>query len=142
MAMPPDPNARTRAFARVIGPFMAIVAVIAAFRMPEITTTPFLDAFFQNPVLVWITGATLVLFGLLILAQHPIRSSAPAVAISLIGWILLVRGIALLTVPQAYERLALALANVTGLRIGAGVLALVGIWLASVGWLAPPADRP
>jgi len=140
MAMPPDP--RTRGFARVIGPFVAIVAVIAAFRMPEITTAPFLDTFFQNPITVWITGAMLVLLGLLVIAQHAIWSSAPAVVISLLGWILLVRGIALLTVPQLYERLALAMANVTGLRIGAGVLALVGIWLALAGWRAPPADRP
>ncbi|WP_336801277.1 hypothetical protein [Kaistia sp. MMO-174] len=140
MAMPPDP--RTRAFARVIGPFVAIVSVIAVFRMPEITATAFLDAFFQNPVLVWIAGATLVLFGILILAQHPIWSSAPAVGISLFGWILLARGIALLTVPQAYERIVLTLANVTGLRIGAGLLAIIGIWLASVGWRTPPASRP
>lgn len=140
MAMPPDP--RTRAFARVIGPFVAIVAVIAAFRMPEITTAPFLDTFFQNPVIVWIAGAMLVLLGLIVIARHSIWSSAPAVVVSLLGWILLVRGIALLTVPQLYERLALAMANVTGLRIGAGMLALVGIWLALAGWRAPPEDRP
>lgn len=84
--MPPDPNGRTGAFARVIGPFVAIVAAIAAVGMPEISATPFLDGFFQNPPLVWITGATLVLFGLVILVQHPVWSSAPAGAISLLGW--------------------------------------------------------
>ncbi|WEK49905.1 MAG: hypothetical protein P0Y66_19850 [Candidatus Kaistia colombiensis] len=141
MNVVPADEARTRAFARVIGPFVTIVAIIAAVRMPEITATPFLSTFFENPVTVWITGAMLLLLGLIIIGQHQSWSSAAAALISLLGWILVIRGVALLTVPQLYERFALALTNVTGLRIGSGLMALIGIWLSYVGWFSSPAAK-
>ena len=50
MPATPEARARTRAFARVIGPFITIVAAIVAMRMPSIGTT--LTAFFENPMLV------------------------------------------------------------------------------------------
>ncbi len=43
-----EARARTRAFARVIGPFLVIVAAMVAVRMPNIGTI--LTAFFENPM--------------------------------------------------------------------------------------------
>ena len=68
MPVTSESRARTRAFARVIGPFLSILAVIVAVRMPSIG--PLVASFFANPMLVWMTGAMVLLSGLFIIANH------------------------------------------------------------------------
>jgi pimeloyl-ACP methyl ester carboxylesterase len=86
MHMTPEANARTRAFARVIGPFLIIVPSIIVVRAPDMETVA--SAFFGNEALVWITGGLLLLTGLLIIANHQYWSSVAVVMISLFGWFL------------------------------------------------------
>ena len=88
MPATPESEARTRAFARVIGPFLVIVPGIIAARAPD--TGVQLSAFFENAALVWITGGLLVFAGLFIIANHQYWSSASAILISLFGWFLAV----------------------------------------------------
>ena len=64
----------------------------------------FLAAFFENPALVWMMGSLLLFGRLLIIAYHQRWSSAPAIAISLFGWFLPFRGVALLAVPRLIQR--------------------------------------
>lgn len=97
-----EASARTRAFARVIGPYVMIVTGIIIVRMPDLTTAPFLSAFFKNPVIVWIMGAMLLLMGLIVIAFHQVWSNLAAALISLFGWFLALRGLALLVAPQLY----------------------------------------
>ena len=59
---------RTRAFARVIGPFIVLVPGIIIVRAPDIQSI--LHSFFANEVIVWFAGAFLLFCGLLIIAQH------------------------------------------------------------------------
>jgi hypothetical protein len=131
----PESEERTRAFARVIGPFLIIVPGIIAVRAPDMGA--FLSAFFQNDALVWITGSSLLFYGLLIIALHQYWSSASAILISLFGWFLALRGVVLLAAP---ELIAHAGAGMTGLllvvRIGFGALFVMGLWLTFVGWIA------
>jgi hypothetical protein len=77
----PEAKARTRAFARVIGPFLVIVPGIIVVRAPEMDTS--VSAFFENGALVWIVGGLLLFCGLLIIAHHQYWSSAAAILISL-----------------------------------------------------------
>ncbi len=85
---------------------------------------------------MWITGSLLLFAGLLIIANHQIWSSGPAVVISLFGWFLGLRGLALLVAPQFLERVAASAAgSVTLIRTGSGVLAFLGLWLALIGWV-------
>lgn len=63
MPATPEARARTRAFARVIGPFLVIVPAIVAVRAPSASMGTILSAFFQNDALVWITGGLLLLSG-------------------------------------------------------------------------------
>jgi hypothetical protein len=137
MPVSPEVRARTPAFARVIGPYVMIVTATIIVRMPDLTTAPFLSAFFDNPVIVWMTGAMLLLIGLIIIAFHQVWSSVTAVLISLFGWYLALRGLVLLVAPQFYERSSFALMNeILPLRVGFGLLMLMGIWLTYVGWIA------
>jgi len=132
-----EARARTRAFARVIGPFLVIVAAITAVRMPNIGTT--LSAFFENPMLVWMAGAMLLFSGLLIIAHHQYWSGLSAIVISLFGWFLALRGVVLLAAPQLIARGAAAAKNMMPVaQIFFGFLVLIGLWLTFVGWIAKP----
>ena len=128
---------RTRAFARVIGPFLVIVPTIVAARAPDMGVE--LSAFFQNAALVWITGGFLLFAGLLIIAHHQYWWSAAAILISLFGWFLALRGIALLAAPHLYESAGIAaMGAIPFVRLGFGLLVLAGLWLTYAGWIAKP----
>jgi hypothetical protein len=132
-----ESEARTRAFARVIGPWLAIVPGIIVVRAPEMGT--FASGFFENAVLVWFAGGLLLFCGLLIIAFHQYWSSPPAVLISLFGWFLALRGVVLMAAPQLIERGAAASMNAMPfVRIGFGALVVAGLWLTYVGWIAKP----
>jgi len=141
--MPATPEARacTRAFARVIGPFLAIVAAIVAVRMPAMG--PILNSLFDNPMLVWMVGALLLMSGLLIIAHHQYWSGLSAILISLFGWFLALRGVVLLAAPQLIARGAAAAQNMMPVAQGFfGFLVLIGLWLTYEGWIAKPPSAP
>jgi hypothetical protein len=135
MPATPETKARTRAFSRVIGPFLVIVPGIVAVRAPETGTA--LTAFFDNPALAWLTGGLLLFGGLLIIAHHQYWSSLAAILVSLFGWYLALRGVVLLAAPHLIESAAGAAMNMMAMvRIGFGVLVLIGLWLTFIGWIA------
>jgi hypothetical protein len=137
MPATPEARSRTRAFARVIGPFLVIVLASAAVRASDLGTV--LHAFFGNAALVWITGGVMLLGGLLIIASHQYWSSLAAIVISLFGWFVALRGLTLLAAPQLIESgAATALNMMPMVKIGFGVLMLIGLWLTFVGWIAKP----
>ena len=102
--MPPirESQARTRAFARVIGPWLVIVPGIIALRAPSMGVLA--ADFFRSDLFVWFAGALLLFAGLLIIAFHQYWSSVAAVIISLFGWVLALRGVLLMAAPDLYER--------------------------------------
>ncbi len=138
MPATPESRARTRAFARVIGPFLAIVPAIVAVRAPHMGTM--VTAFFSNEALVWIMGAFLVFGGLSIIAFHQYWSGLSAILISLFGWFLALRGLVLLAAPELYARAGAAAMNMMPVvQTGFGILVLIGLWLTYTGWIAQPA---
>ncbi|MDA8123586.1 MAG: hypothetical protein M0009_00130 [Deltaproteobacteria bacterium] len=137
MPAPSESKARTRAFARVIGPFLAIVPAILVVRAPGLG--PILSDLFQNEALVWMMGALLFFCGLLIIAFHQYWRSPEAVMISLFGWFLAIRGFILLAAPQLILRGGLAsLHMIPAVRAGFSILVLIGLWLTYVGWFGKP----
>jgi len=130
--------ARTRAFARVIGPWLVIVPALVMLRGPEMGTLA--AAFFSNPALVWFAGGLMLFGGLLIIALHPYWSGLAAIIISAFGWLLVLRAIAVLAMPTVFEHAAMASAGaVTPVRLIFGLLVVAGLYLTYVGWLARPA---
>ena len=131
---------RTRAFARVLGPFLVLVPGIIIVRAPDIESI--LRSFFQNDVIVWFAGAFLLFCGLLIIAFHQYWSSAAAITISLFGWFLAFRGLLLLAAPQLIARGAdAAIKFLPAVRAGFSVLVLAGLWLTYVGWYVKPPEK-
>lgn len=128
---------RTRAFSRVLGPFLVLVPGIIIVRAPDIQSI--LHSFFQNEIIVWFAGAFLLIAGLLIIANHQYWSGLAAILISLFGWFLALRGLALLAAPQLIERGAYAAIKVLpAVQAGFSVLVLAGLWLTYVGWVVKP----
>jgi uncharacterized protein YjeT (DUF2065 family) len=133
-----EPQAPTRAFARVIGPWLVIVLGIIVLRASEMGALA--SEFFKSGLWVWFAGALLLLGGLLIIAFHQYWSNVPAILISLFGWILALRGLVLMAAPEMYERAAMSMDSIPLVRIIFGVLVAIGLYLTYVGWLAKPAS--
>jgi uncharacterized membrane protein len=129
-----ESQARTRAFARVLGPWLAIVPGIIALRASAMGALA--SDFFKSDLFVWFAGALLVFGGLLIIAFHQYWSSVAAVMISLFGWILVLRGVALMVAPDLYERAAMSMGAIYLVRLIFGTLVAIGLYLTYVGWLA------
>jgi len=141
MPATPEAIARTRAFARVIGPFLVIVPAIIAVRAASMGMM--LSAFFENDALVWITGSWLLFGGLLIIAHHQYWSSPAAILISLFGWFLALRGLMLLAAPQLYASVGAAAMNMMPIvQIVFAFLVLIGLLLTFVGWIGSATDPP
>ena len=140
MPAPRESQARTRAFARVLGPWLAIVPGIIALRAPAMGALA--SDFFKSDLFVWFAGALLVFGGLLIIAFHQYWSSAAAVMISLFGWILALRGVVLMAAPDLYERAAMSMGATSLVQLIFGALVAIGLYLTYVGWLAKSASHP
>jgi hypothetical protein len=131
-----ESQARTRAFARVIGPYLAIVPTIVAVRAPDMGALA--SDFFKSDLTVWFTGAALLFAGLFIIAFHQYWSSVAAALISVFGWFLALRGLVLLVAPDLYERAAVATDSVPLIRLIVAVIIAIGLYFTYVGWLAKP----
>ncbi|OLP03468.1 hypothetical protein BVU76_05060 [Mycolicibacterium porcinum] len=132
----PEARRRTRAFARVLGPFVAIATAIIAIRLPDLTGL--LGGLFDNAVLPWILGAAMLMMGLVVIAFHQYWYSLTASLISLFGWFVALRGAAMMAIPSAIDSGANAAITSPGLLLAARIffllLTVMGVWFTYVGW--------
>lgn len=134
---------RTRMFARVLGPFILIVAGVAVLRAPHLTTL--LAQFTDDAVWPWAMGALVLLAGLAIVAFHQRWRGAAAIIVSALGWVLVVRGLVLLASPELFEKVANRIIGTAGVwQPIYAATALIGLYLTYVGWrpLGRSADGP
>jgi len=85
----------------------------------------------------------MVFGGNFVIANHQFWHGASAILISLFGWFLGLRELALLLAPQIYERVTIASEGAAPLvRLGFSLIVLAGLKLTYDGWIAkPPAER-
>ena len=131
---------RTRAFARVIGPFIATFGTVYAIRLSQGMEA--IGDLFAQPALVLMFGAVMLLGGLIVIGGHRSWRGPLAIVISLFGWFVALRGLALIVVPEAMQTgvdATMAVpAAVLGARIFFVALAAFGLWLTYGGWFAKP----
>jgi len=131
-------TAATRFCARVVGPLMLIVGAVVLARFTDMALL--ITAILQDGALTFITGIFTLICGLVLLAAHHHWNSAPAIAISLLGVLTIVRGITLLFAPSLLTGLAHAFLNLgPGALIAGAIALLLGAWLTFVGWFAKTA---
>lgn len=139
MSTPQQSEAATRMFSRVLGPYLAIIAVVALVRASELPTL--LSQFTANTVWSWVTGAFVLLTGLIVIALHPYWRGVPAAIVSAVGWLVALKGAFLLAIPEAYLSAADSLADAPGWLMAIYVaVAAIGLYLTYVGW-APERHR-
>jgi hypothetical protein len=127
----------TRMFARVLGPFLIISCVTAVVRASDMRAL--VTDFGANPVWPWVTGAFIMVGGLIIVALHQYWRGAAAVVISVMGWLLVLRGFFLLAFPTAFMSMANSMLEASALwRTVCVCFALIGLGLTCVGWMPAP----
>jgi hypothetical protein len=133
-----DAQLRTRAFARVIGPYVATFTILYAIRLPDLLWL--INDLFSQPVLVFMLGALMLGAGLVIIGGHRSWRGPLAITISAFGWFVAVRGFLLIADPTAVEATvdATMLSPTATLlaRLFFGILGAIGLWLTYAGWFA------
>ncbi|HUB53628.1 MAG TPA: hypothetical protein VMB04_00515 [Mycobacterium sp.] len=125
---------RTRMFARVMGPYLAIIAAAVALRPSDMRVM--LSGFEADPLWSWVTGAFILLLGLAVIALHPYWRGAAAIIVSALGWLVAVKGLFLVAGPHTYFSMAnTAVQAMAWWRAGAAVEVVIGLYLAYVGWV-------
>jgi hypothetical protein len=133
-------QARTRMFARVLGPFLVIVDVTAVVRAPDMRAV--ISEFEASSLWSWVAGAFVLAFGLIVVAGHQYWRGAAAIIVSAAGWLITLRGLLLLAFPKAFVSVANSMTGMQALWVGLCIaFAVVGLYLTYVGW-APAPDRP
>ncbi len=128
---------RTRMFSRVIGPFLAIVCVTAVARASEIQAL--FSQFEANSLWTWVIGALALGLGLTMVTAHQYWRGPAAVIVSLLGWLVVARGVLLLAFPSAFITMANNMIGAQALWIALAIgFALVGLYLTYVGWIEAP----
>ena len=131
---------RTRMFARVLGPFFTIVMVAAVARFADMRQV--LSEFTASDVWPYVTGTFILAGGIAIVAFHQIWRGTAAIIVSVLGWLLVARGILLIVFPGVFASLADRMIGATAVWIAAfAVMILVGLYLTYVGWKPTP-NRP
>lgn len=130
-----DPVARTRTLARIVGPYLIVLAVTLFVRQD--TLAILLPAFMGHAALVLVTGAFTLMAGLAIIAAHHHWTGASAITISLIGIVAAIKGATLMIVPTLGAEITAGVMRAPPLLlVVAVVVLLLGLWLSVVGWRA------
>ena len=127
-----QPEAATRAFARVLGPYLLVAMIAAGARASELRVL--LADFGASPTWPWVSGAFVLLGGLVVIALHPYWRGAAAAIVSALGWLSAIKGLLLMTRPGFYLALAGVAVDGPVVRAWCVVLALAGLYLTYVGW--------
>lgn len=120
--------------AKVMGLFMLIVSLTLLInfhtfpkRVKELT---------KNTLLVFISGFPALLLGLLIVLTHNVWENDPRVIITLLGWLILIKGILRISMPEKLAGFA-ARISPRGLFVMLLIILFVGAYLALFGFYGP-----
>jgi hypothetical protein len=138
-----DAQRRTRAFARVIGPYIATFGIVYAIRLPELNGL--VDDLFAQSFQMLMLGALMLGAGLVIIGTHRNWRGPLAVTVSLFGWFVAVRGFLLIATPSTIQAgvdaAMLSPAATTVARVFFAALGVLGLVLAYAGWFTGPSAR-
>jgi hypothetical protein len=126
-------------FARVLGPYLVILTLTTVARASDMRELA--SQFGASPTWAYVTGAFILLSGLIVVALHPYWRGAAAITVSVLGWMTVAKGASLLALPQTYiSAVNSAVEPSIWWQISFVAMALVGAYLTYVGW-APASSR-
>lgn len=128
-----DKTRRTQAMARIIGPYLVIMATALLVRRDTLPTI--LDGFMEAPSLMLVTAVFTVMIGLVIIAAHHHWNSPSAGLISFVGIAATAKGAWLMIAPEFGAAFTTGVLVTTPVLVGAaGFALLLGSWLSAAGW--------
>lgn len=123
----------TRRFARVIGPFLTVIAGTAAGRAGQLVDE--IGNFGAEPLWGWVAGSFTLVAGLVVVALHPYWRGVAAASVSLLGWLTVLKGIALVAFPTWLASIPVGAADAADRwRVVYLVFAAWGLYLTWAGW--------
>jgi hypothetical protein len=121
-------------FARVLGPFFVIVSITAAARAAEMPAL--IGDFRANALWSWVAGPFVLVGGLVMIALHSYWRGPAAIVVSILGWLVALRGLLLLAFPAAFISMANSVIGMGGLWRAVCIgFAVIGLYLTYVGWM-------
>lgn len=125
-------------FARVLGPFFVIACITALARASEMPAL--ISDFGANVLWSWVAGSFVLIGGLIMIALHSYWRTPAAILVSILGWLVALRGLLLLAFPTAFISMANSVIGMGALWRAVCIgFAVIGIYLTFVGWM--PARR-
>lgn len=127
----------TRRLARIVGPTLIAVGLAILVRRGELTSI--LDSFAQDAAIGMLAGIVGFVAGLVLLAYHSRISTLAALAMTLLGWAMLARGLGLMFAPSWVMVAARWFIETPhAFDVTGALVALFGAWLSTVGFSARP----
>lgn len=119
--------------AQIIGLYLLLEGLVILARRKFIMNI--VDDMSNNKALMFVTGAMVFILGLLIVLNHNIWEATWRVVPTIVGWAMVVKGIAIFFVPQVVMSKARRFAKNRNLAVLAGLLAVAaGAYLVYVGF--------
>jgi hypothetical protein len=124
--------ATSKTLAALIGP--AIMAIAASMLLNANSLPTLIGQFSHDPALIWVSGMILFVAGLAIVRAHNVWSGGWVVAVTVIGWLLLIGGLARILFPIQLAAIAAEIGQNTGfIVVEAVILLAIGGFLAIEG---------
>ena len=128
---------RTVFLSKLIGLYCLLIGLAMLTHKEGIGTA--VKSIFHDPGLLLIGGLTAFMIGLATVLGHHVWSGAPAVIVSLFGWIALIKGIIFLFLPPAAApRYFAALRYEQLFYVYAGLMLVLGAYLTYAGFKPAP----
>ena len=127
----------SRYIARLMGPVMLIIGIgmAAGMLMEGETYSSLLKEFIASRALIFITGILALTAGLAIVNAHNLWVRDWRVMVTILGWLLVLRGVMLLVFPAAVQTLGdRIVASQSGIVAGAAITFVLGAILSIMGY--------
>ena len=126
-------SSRTAFLSKLVGLYVVVIAIAVLVNKPMMVAT--VTGLFKDPAVVVLSGVIALGIGLAIVLGHNVWSSAPAIIVTIIGWLSLLKGLALLLVPANVQAAyALGVNYNQYFSVYAVVTLVVGLYLTYAGF--------
>lgn len=120
--------------ARVIGFYLIITAVLVLANTKGIQKIT--EGVLKSSGVLYLSGFIALVLGLLIVIGHNVWNLTGALLVTLIGWLTLVKALAILFFPDAYSRFGMKYIKGNGYMAGTVISLLAGIFLLYYGFFS------
>ncbi|HEY1867495.1 MAG TPA: hypothetical protein VGG70_04305 [Candidatus Cybelea sp.] len=94
-------SSRTAFLSKLVGLYVVIIAFAVLVNKPMMVAT--VTGLFQDPAVVVLSGVIALGIGLAIVLGHNVWSSAPAIIVTIIGWLSLSKGWRCCSFPPTFK---------------------------------------